>query len=105
MNQNKYIKLPTSGLISLHFFADNMMFPVVVAAYDDNQQEYIKCLSANIANNPISTGEFCRWCENHHMRYQIMYPLTRRQVFMNPYRYFIYKKLTHELKFNQYRLG
>ena len=102
--QKKYIKLPTDGLLSLHFFAENIMFPVVVAAYNENEQINISYLEHNIQHSRINTIELCRWCETHNMLYQIMYPLSRRQIYRHPYKYFIYQKIRHELKYNQYTI-
>ena len=94
----KIIKLPKENLKSLNFFIDGLYFQVVVAAYDENEENKISYLKTLCDNKRFNTEEICKWCINQNIQYQILYPVKKRSIVKNPIKFIRCIKLKYDLK-------
>lgn len=90
------ITLPKKNLQSLHFYFENLSFPIVVGTYSLWEESQISYLNAHISDMKIL--DICNWCINHHICYQILYPISKNELFKNPLKFFFYLLLKHRIK-------
>lgn len=94
----KLLKFKEEGLKSLHFFTKDLNFPVVAAAYTGWEHMQLSYLEQNFQSTGFNTEALCKWCMNHHIEYQIMYPIKRISILKNPYKYFKFLQLRNRLQ-------
>lgn len=100
--KTRILKFPENGLLQLHFFTDNLSFPVAVATYSEQENNKLLYLIRLVQQNEIhSTYALCRWCITQHMTYQIIYPMSVKSVIRHPIKVYDYLRLTRLL--NQQR--
>ena len=92
------LKFPKENLISLHFFVDQLNFPVVAASYTEWEEQQIVYLEGNYKSLKYNTESICRWCINHNIQYQILYPIDKRSAIKHPYKFLKYLELKRKLK-------
>lgn len=85
------------GLKGLHFFTEHLNFPVVAVSYSEWEKQQLSYLEHNFQSGRFTTTSLCQWCINHHIQYRIVYPLSIRSIFRNPYKYMKYLQLKHML--------
>ena len=90
------LKFNADGLKELHFFTENINFPIAIAIYDEWQKTQCSYLLANIQG--FSSEQICIWCITHHIEYQILYPLSKLIIFKNPYKFYGYLLMKYRLK-------
>lgn len=91
------LKFKKEGLKGLHFFTKNLNYPVVVASYDEWEEQQLAYLKSGFDLKNFTTESLCRWCACHHVQYQIVYPLGMKSIFRNPYKYLKYLQLRRKL--------
>ena len=91
--KKKIINLDPSGLISLHFFFDGLLFPVVAGSYNETEEYQLTCLKENMITTQFKTEDLCRWCQCHKINYQIIYPINLSEIYKNPIKYLIFLKI------------
>lgn len=79
---------------SMNFFTENMLFPIVVYATSEQEEQYLEYLKS--VNH--SSESLCKWCISHEMSYQIMYPLSKMEIIKHPLKYFLLLKIKKKLK-------
>lgn len=92
------LKFPQEDLNSLHFFTENLSFPIAAASYNEWEQQQLYYLENNFQSGIFSTETICKWCINHKIQYQILYPLNIFSIIKNPYKYYRYLLLKNKLK-------
>ena len=85
------------GLKGLHFFTEHLNFPIVAASYSDWEKQQLSYLEHNFQSGGFTTTSLCQWCIHHHIQYRIVYPLSIRSIFRNPYKYMKYLQLKQML--------
>lgn len=81
------LKFNPSGLKKVHFFTEDINFPVAIAIYSEQEEMKVSCLLNNIESGDFSTKTICKWCVEHRIHYQIIYPLTKISILKNSYKY------------------
>ncbi|RHV36746.1 hypothetical protein DXB59_07610 [Ruminococcus sp. OM05-10BH] len=97
---SKIIKLPEENLQELHFFTKGIKFPVVAGSYSIWEKQQLSYLEENISSTGFDTEAICQWCINHNIQYQILYPLKKRSILKNPYKYYQFIQLKKKLKYS-----
>ena len=92
----KIIRLPVEDLIGLHFYKKNLCFPVVIASYSSWEETQIQYL--NSLSSEMTVLDLCKWCINHNIRYQILYPINKKDLFKNPIRFFNFLSLKRKIR-------
>lgn len=92
------LKFKKEGLKGLHFFTENLNYPIVVASYDEWEEQQITYLESDFGLKNFTTTSLCQWCLCHRVLYQIFYPLGMKSIFMNPYKYLKFLQLQRKLK-------
>ena len=93
----KRILQPPKDVKSMNFFTENMMFPMVLYAKSEWEDEQIKYLK-NRRHNNLS---LCLWCSSHDVHFQVLYPLSKKDIIMHPIKYLYYLKLKRLLRKTQ----
>lgn len=93
----RILKFNEDGLKGLHFFTERLNFPVAVASYSDWEERQISYLENNFQSGGFTTKTICQWCINHRIQYQIIYPLSIKSIFKNPYKYMKFLELKYML--------
>lgn len=92
--KTRILKFPENGLLQLHFFTENLSFPVAVGTYSEQENNKLSYLIRLLQQKEIhSTYALCRWCIAQHMTYQIMYPMSVKSVIQHPVRAYDYLRL------------
>lgn len=93
------IKFPYTGLKQLHFFVNGISFPVVVAAYTEQDTGKLSYLIHLVQSGDIrSTYALCCWCIRQGVAYQILFHVTLRTLVCAPIRVYDYLRLQRILK-------
>lgn len=96
----RIINFNPNGLQGLHFFTEGLKFPIVIGTYSAWEETQVSYLADNIRYGYCTTEDICRWCINHQIQYQIIYPIRRRSIVMHPYKYYKYLELNRKIKNN-----
>ena len=94
------LKFKESGMKGLHIFSKRLYFPIVVASYSDWEEQQISYLESHFQSGIFTSISICQWCINHHIHFQILYTLSIKSIFRNPYRYMQYLKLKKRLYYS-----
>lgn len=95
----RIIKFSETGLKQLHLFANGISFPVVVAAYTEQDIGKLSYLIHLVQNGDIrNTYTLCRWCIRQDVAYQILFHVTLRTLVCAPIRVYDYLRLQRILK-------
>lgn len=94
---NQIIKFDPEGMKGLHFYMEGLNFPVVIGTYSDWEETQVSYLSNHIKDGRFNTEAVCRWCISHRIRYQIVYPIRKRIILKNPYKYYKFLQLKRKL--------
>ena len=92
------LKFKKEGLEGLHFFTENLNYPVVVASYNKWEKQQLTYLENEFGAKNFTTTSLCRWCVSHHVQYQFVYPINIRDIFENPFKYINFLILKRRLK-------
>lgn len=96
--KKRILKFKEEGLLQLHFFTENLNFPVAVGTYSEQENNKLSYLIRLLQQKEIhNTYALCRWCIAQHMTYQIVYPLSVKSVICHPIRAYDYLRLTRVL--------
>ena len=97
--KKRMIKFPETGLEQLHLFTNGIGFPVIVAAYTEQDVGKLSYLIQLTQNGDIrSTYALCRWCIRQGVPYQIFFYVTLRTLVCAPIRVYDYLRLQRILK-------
>lgn len=103
--KKKILKFKEDNLCGLHFFTEGISFPVAVAAYSETEMGKIEYLVKRSQSGDIcTTFDLCVWCINQDIAYQIMFPLAKRTLFLNPIRTYDYVRLQSRLQAYQEKM-
>ena len=90
----KRVLQPPKNVKSMNFFTDYMKFPMVVYSTNEVEEQMLLYLKTGSHNS----ASLCRWCIRHNMKYQIIYPLSVREIIKNPVKYMEYRRMKKVLK-------
>ena len=91
----KIIQLPEENLQGLHFYKENLSFPVIIGTYSSWEESQITYL--NLSVSTMKTLDICKWCINHKIHYQILYPINKQEILKDPIRFIFYLILKHKI--------
>ena len=94
----KVIRFDSQNMQGLHFFVENLNFPVVAASYNEWEKQQLNYLENNVKSGGFSSEADCKWCINRNIPYQILYPIKKSSIFKNPYKYYEFLLLKYRLK-------
>ena len=60
------------GLLGLHFFVNDLEYPIVVATYSKEDEKYVIHLEKNIRKNKFSNKIICLQCQKYHIYYKVL---------------------------------
>ena len=80
-------------ITGVHIYADNLEFPVAIYEKDDWDRTQISYLDTSVH----TTRSLIQWCRNHHIDWEILYPLKKSTPFRHPLKHIRYLKLIHEM--------
>ena len=83
---------------ALHFFAEGLNFPVAIGTYTEWHEVQVSYLAQNIKEGHFNTESICRWCISHSIPYQIIYPISKKVIIKNPYKYYKFLQLKRRLQ-------
>lgn len=86
---------------ALHFFVEGLNFPVAIGTYSEWQEVQVSYLAQNIKTGCFNTESICTWCINHGIPYQIIYPISKKVIIHNPYKYYRFLQLKKKLNLLQ----
>lgn len=95
----RLLKFKEDNLTGLHFFTENLEFPVVAASYDERDKQRLSWLEGNFRSMDYdyTTENICKWCISNDIEFQIIYPCGIRNIVRNPCRYLAYLRLKRKL--------
>lgn len=83
---------------SIHIYTERLSFPVCLFACNQWDQTQISYLSRNIKSGRYTAFDICRWCQQHGISYQIIYPdYVWKYIFIDPKRFLCYLYLKYKL--------
>lgn len=91
------INFDPDGMKGLHFYTEGLNFPIAIGTYSDWEEAQVSYLSSNIKNGGFNTEAVCRWCISHQIQYRIIYPIRKRSILKNPYKYYKFLQLKRKL--------
>lgn len=97
----RLLKFEEDNLKGLHFFTENLKFPVVAASYNDCDKQRLYCLERNFQSLEYTTESICRWCIRNDIEYQIIYPYNVKSIMRYPCKYLEYLYL--KIRLNRLR--
>ena len=86
------------GMKELHILSEGMNYPVAIPIYADWQGTQFQYLLESIRTAGFSSYDICKWCIAHKFKYCVVYPLGRKTIFRNPYKYLKYLEMMLKLK-------
>ena len=92
------IKLPKENLQGIRFFIEGLSFTVVAGYYNEWEERQLSYLVQATKGSRMSTKDICKWCINHNIHYQILYPINKMQILKDPIRFISYLKLKKKIK-------
>ncbi len=91
------LKFNPENLKALHFFTEGLNYPIAIAAYSDWQEVQLLYLDHNFHKEHFTTEKLCKWCLSNNLPFQIVYPISKKSIIKNPYKYFKFIQLKHKL--------
>ena len=85
--------LNIEDLKELHIFVDNLNYPIVI--FIRNEWEKVQLSYLNVEKH--DSESLCWWCINHNIRYQIFYPIAKKHIIQNPYKYYKFLQMKRRL--------
>lgn len=89
------LKFNSKNLKALHFFTEGLNYPIAIAAYSDWQEVQISYLESVFRDSKFTSEKIIEWCLSHDIQFQIIYPISKKNIFKNPYKFFKYLELKH----------
>ncbi len=83
----RIIDFESEDLMSIHFFVENMDFPVVIAAYNEWDEQQILYMKNNISSQSHTVKSISKWCINHQLQFRIILIPKILDIIINPYKY------------------
>lgn len=83
---------------SIHFFKDNIGFPIVIYACSDSETMQVGYLESNVKKGTFTSYLICKWCIAHEISYQIIYPVCKLDILKKPLKFFAFLHLKIKLK-------
>ena len=74
---------------SIHMFDEKLSFPVFIYVTNEWERTQVDYLNENYNNARFTTLALCQWCENHKLRYQIIYFENPRKLFLKDFKRFL----------------
>lgn len=68
----KYLDFKEEGLKSVHFFRENLEYPVVIAVYTEQEEMLVKCMEEIFPTSGFTTEGIAKWCEEQRLEYRVM---------------------------------
>ena len=68
----KYLDFKEEGLKSVHFFMENLEYPVVIAVYTEQEEMLVKCMEEIFPTSGFTTEGIAKWCEEQGLEYRVM---------------------------------
>lgn len=90
------LNFDTDSIIGLHFFTENLNFPIAIATYSAWEEQQVNYLKHSV--HLMTSKDICLWCKHHRISCQIIYPISRKQIFKHPFKYVMYLKLKKQFK-------
>jgi hypothetical protein len=87
------LKAP-DGVKEIQVFVDKRRFPVAVYICDDWEKTQLSYFNPN-DHDAVS---LCKWCRNHHIQYQVLYPAIVRNLLKEPETYRKYCKIVDGIR-------
>lgn len=72
----------------LHIFYKNLSFPIIVYVFDDWEKCQVKVLVQKSKEIKLTTFDICCWCDNHQMKYDVIFPRNVWKLFISDIRRF-----------------
>jgi hypothetical protein len=91
------LRFNPENLKALHFFTKGLNYPVAIAAYSDWQEAKLSYLDHNFQKEHFTTEKLCRWCLSYNLPFQIIYPISKKSIIKNPYKFLKFFQLKHNL--------
>ena len=91
------IKLSMYGAKGFHFFTEGLNFLILIGTYSDQEEYQASCLEHNYQNRHFNSEQIAKWCISHHIQYQFLYPIEKRSIIKNPYKYFKFLQLKRKI--------
>lgn len=83
---------------SIHIFTEKISFPVCTFALSEWDEVQISYLIHNIKSGNYTAFGICRWCQEHGISYQIIFPdHVWKYIFQDPKRFLCYLYLRLKL--------
>ena len=101
--RNVMLDFNKQGMKELHILSEGMNYPVAIHIYTDWQETQFQYLLDSIRTAGLSSYDICKWCIAHKFKYRVVYPLDRKTIFRNPYKYLKYLEMIIKLKMFSYR--
>lgn len=86
-----------SGLKKIQFFTEDINFPVAIAIYSEQEEMKVSYLLVNTKSEDFDTEDICKWCIEHQIQYQVIYPLKKISILKNPYKYYQFIRLKRKI--------
>lgn len=67
------IKAP-ENVKSIEVFTHKISFPVLIYPRDEFEQTQVLYLHKIFHEGKSTTLSICKWCQNHHIHYQVLFP-------------------------------
>lgn len=88
------------GIIAIFAFRENLSFPVLVYATNEEEKARIAYLNRRFENENITTYQICEWCNHQRIHYEVIYPKRKLlMVFKDPRKLLCYLKVRNIKKF------
>ena len=76
-------------ITGVHLYSDGLEFPVAIYEKNDWDRTQI----SYIDTSKHTTRSLIQWCKNHHIDWDIVYPIRKISPFRHPLRHLRYLKL------------
>ena len=84
------LRKPTKDITGIHIY-DNLEFPLMLYEKGDWDRAQLSYLNPSIH----TTRSMIQWCRNHHIDFDILYPMKRSTPLRHPIKHLRYLKLIH----------
>ena len=68
----KYLDFKEEGLKSVHFFMENLEYPIVIAVHTEQEEMLVKCMEEIFQTSGFTTEGIAKWCEEQGLEYRVM---------------------------------
>lgn len=93
LRKKKKILTPPADVKTISCYIENLEFTVFVYIRTEWDERQVSYLSEAITSQKMTSEEICKWCLNHKIAWQVIYPASLKTIIKNPYRYLRYKRL------------